>query len=304
MVALLTPGERSQDGRKSEVPSHDVSAGIAQHMASLAHESQGSIFVTVAVHGRDGDDLRRAISASDLPAFVCFRSSVIVSIVMGSRLRQFVQMGAVGAAIFRAWLHEARMLYGSREEAAAAVGEASRFEAGRASATGKGPQKARRKRGGDSDESNESDGSDLSESNEEEEEEEEEEEGDNYDAGWRGFVGRTNNTAARKGRGVAAQEDLSFMGGDAGAAGMQFGVLGLNPGRTESRAQTSDTKRSTQVRGCTDPRCPNKTFFHQHIIGGVRRKREVRSKRLVDEVVGFQDPGANANFTLHPHDTH
>ena len=68
MVALLTPGERSQDGRKSEVPSHDVSAGIAQHMASLAHESQGSIFVTVAVHGRDGDDLRRAISASDLPA--------------------------------------------------------------------------------------------------------------------------------------------------------------------------------------------------------------------------------------------
>ena len=28
------------------------------------------------------------------------------------------------------------------------------------------------------------------------------------------------------------------------------------------------------------------------------------SKRLVDEVVGFQDPGANANFTLHPHDTH
>ena len=94
------------------------------------------------------------------------------------------------------------------------------------------------------------------------------------------------------------------MGGDAGAAEMQFGVLGLNPGRTESRAQTSDTKRSTQVRGCTDPRCPNKTFFHQHIIGGVRRKREVRSKRLVDEVVGFQDPGANANFTLHPHDTH
>ena len=47
-----------------------------------------------------------SLSVSDLPAFVCIRRSVIVSIVTGSRLRQFVHMGPVGAAIFRAWLHE------------------------------------------------------------------------------------------------------------------------------------------------------------------------------------------------------
>jgi hypothetical protein len=35
-----------------------VAAGIATHMAALSHEFVGSLFVTVAIHGKDGDSLR------------------------------------------------------------------------------------------------------------------------------------------------------------------------------------------------------------------------------------------------------
>jgi hypothetical protein len=51
----------------------DVAAGIAGHMGALAHEFVGSFFVTVAIHGKEGDSLRHALAVSDLPAFVCLR---------------------------------------------------------------------------------------------------------------------------------------------------------------------------------------------------------------------------------------
>ena len=50
------------EARKSGAPSDDLSAGIAAHMAALSHEFVGSLFVTVAVHGKEGDSLRHSLS--------------------------------------------------------------------------------------------------------------------------------------------------------------------------------------------------------------------------------------------------
>ena len=61
------------EARKSSGPDQDVAAGIAGHMGALAHEFVGSFFVTVAIHGKEGDSLRHALAISDLPAFVCLR---------------------------------------------------------------------------------------------------------------------------------------------------------------------------------------------------------------------------------------
>ena len=58
VVGLLTPGDQTYEARKTGAPADDVAAGIATHMAALSHEFVGSLFVTVAIHGKDGDSLR------------------------------------------------------------------------------------------------------------------------------------------------------------------------------------------------------------------------------------------------------
>eukprot|EP00918_Siedleckia_nematoides_P069874 GHVU01152332.1.p1 GENE.GHVU01152332.1~~GHVU01152332.1.p1 ORF type:complete len:441 (+),score=63.81 GHVU01152332.1:117-1325(+) len=299
VVALMTPGDQTFEARKSGAPSDDLSAGIAAHMAALSHEFVGSLFVTVAVHGKEGDSLRHSLSLSDLPAFICIRQSVIVSMVIGVRLRQFVQMGPVGGAIFRAWLQEARMLYSTAADAAAA--HAGSQDEPASSRRGRG----RRRTDSDDDirssDDSESDGSDEGE---EEEEDQVDEDGETDDSS---FVGRRNNVAGggrlrRRGEGVGEEGSASALDGALNGAFMS--AFPPTSGRTVSRAQTSDQKSSNgQVRGCSDPKCRNRSFFHQHIIGGVNRKRRVNSNRAVDDLVGHADPG-NTPFALHPHDTH
>lgn len=238
---------------KRSAPQDDVAAGIAGHMTALATEFVGSYFVTVAIDGKEGDSLRHMLSVSDLPAFICLRRGVIVSIVMGSRLRQFVQMGPVGGAIFRAWLHEARMLYSTPEDAQAAAGAQEELmrEAARRQQS---DRRARRRRNHDGDdpyeESGDSDGSDIS--GESQEEDGESRSDEDEDAGWTSFVGRRDNRSQGGKRVAAAVEGMSEMGG--------FGIDGAGPSaRLMSRAQTSDQKTSSaSVRGCTDPKCRNR----------------------------------------------
>lgn len=87
----------------------DSGSVLEAHLAPLAAESPATCFAVARLSGKEGDDLRHVLSVSALPAVVLFREGVIVRRVAGN-VRQFVHMGPVGAAVFRAYLHDARVL--------------------------------------------------------------------------------------------------------------------------------------------------------------------------------------------------
>jgi len=79
------------EARKSGAPSDDLSAGIAAHMAALSHEFVGSLFVTVAVHGKEGDSLRHSLSVCACVrarAHVCVCVCVCVCVRVRLRLQR------------------------------------------------------------------------------------------------------------------------------------------------------------------------------------------------------------------------
>ena len=104
-VALLCPTDGKERGGGEE----PVEVTLARHLRRLAPEYRGTSFVAVHVRGAEGTGLLKTLRTQTLPAVVCFREGVIVARACGG-MRQFVQMGEVGEAVFRAWLWQTKAM--------------------------------------------------------------------------------------------------------------------------------------------------------------------------------------------------
>jgi hypothetical protein len=279
VVLLLVPGASSEGNE-------DAGSVLERHLKPLATESRGTCFAVTRMQGQEADDVRRALGVDGVPALVLLREGVIVRRICGGSVRQFVQMGPVGAAVLRAYLHEARVLCATHNDARARCAAAQ---------SGVAQQRAARKRvprvkARGNDESDDEISSDGKDDDDEEEEEEEE--------GWHGRSQRRSTAQAAFQSAAAAEVSLRE------SSSIRSISTANNPALRGScwRPLRPSAVGGVQVfageqsgGACQDPACRHRTFAHQHIVPVGRRRLPAS---VPDAGRGEQRP------KLHPHDTH